>query len=94
MLLAEFLADPENEHKTQGNPKVRSNALHKTGQSFNCYLTASQAIEHARNLLQKAQLILDHDLEDAVVHVWNTSGEKLYVGMTHARKGTRRKKSQ
>jgi hypothetical protein len=33
---------------------------------------------------------------DAVVPVWNTAagGEKLFVGMTHARKGSRRTKKR
>lgn len=94
MLLSEFLADPENEHTMQGNPRVKCNALHKTGKSYNCYLTATEAIEHAQHLLLKAQLILERDIKDAIVHVWNTEagGEKLFVGLNHARKGSRRKR--
>jgi hypothetical protein len=38
---------------------------------------------------------LDHNIDDAVVHVWNqgTTNEKLYVGLHTARKGPRRKVS-
>jgi hypothetical protein len=46
----------------------------------------------ARNLLQKAQLILDEELEDAAVHVWNQGkdNEKLYCGLNQSRKGLRK----
>lgn len=94
MQLTEYLADESNAHSRQGNPHVKCNALYKTRQNVNCLLTATQAIEFAQPLLQKAQLILDDQLEDAVVHVWNQGeqNEKLYVGVTAARKGPRRKK--
>jgi hypothetical protein len=94
MLLSDFLADKRNAHKEQGNPVVACNALYKAAENFNCYLTAAQAIALARNLLQKAQLILDEKLDDAVVHMWNKgkANEKLYCGLNQARKGPRRKK--
>ncbi len=82
-------------HIKQGNPHVDCNALSKTRDSLNCYLTPAQAIEFARHLLQKAQLILDHQLEgERVVHIWNVGerSEKLYVGWNQPRKGPRRKK--
>jgi hypothetical protein len=98
MLLSDYLDDTEDTHKKQGNPVVACNALYKTEENFNCYLTPGQAIALSRNLLQKAQLILDEKLEDAVVHLWNTGkdNEKLRCGLNHARKGVRkvRKKSQ
>lgn len=93
MLLAEFLSEESNPHSKHGNPHVNCNALYKTRTNINCYLTASQAIEHARHLLEKAQLLLDNDVEDGVVHVWNQgeSSERLNVGLNQARKGPRRK---
>ena len=96
MTLSDFLANKDNAHAQQGNPSVSSNALYKPAENFNCYLTASQAVELARHLLQKAQLILDHDLEDAVVHLWNIgpANEKLHLGLNQARKGERRKPKQ
>ena len=94
MQLSEFLSSDDNEHAQQGNPAVKCNALYKTKDNINCLLTASQAIEFARHLLQKAQLILDSEIEDAVVHLWNQGehNEKLFFGLTKARKGPRRKK--
>jgi hypothetical protein len=92
MLLASFLADKDSAHRKQGNPHVVCNALYKGEENVNCYLTPAQAIELARNLLQKAQLILDEKLEDAVVHLWNQgkANERLYCGLNQARKGPRR----
>jgi hypothetical protein len=92
MLVAEFLADNGNAHKEQGNPVVGCNALYKAEENFNCYLPATQAIALARNLLQKAQLILDEKLDDAVVHLWNKgeANEKLYCGLNQGRKGPRK----
>ena len=94
--LSEFLAQPDNPHSQEGNPRVQCNALYKTRKNFNCYLTASQAIRLARYLLEKAQLILDNGIEDAVVHAWNKdeNNEKLYLGLNEARKGKRREKSR
>jgi hypothetical protein len=92
MHLAEFLSDPNNEHSVQGNPPLKCNALYKAEDNFNCYLTVSQAIAFARNLLLKAQLILDKNLDDAVVHVWNKgkSNEVLRCGLNKSRKGPRK----
>jgi hypothetical protein len=92
MLLSDFLADKGNTHKEQGNPVVACNALYKAEENFNCYLTPAQAITLARNLLQKAQLILDKKLDDAVVHLWNKgeANEKLYCGLNQGRKGPRK----
>jgi hypothetical protein len=72
----DYNADPNSLDKQQGNPSVSCNAIYKTETSFNCYLTPSDAIEFARNLLQKAQLILDEGIDDAVVHVWNSGKNK------------------
>ena len=47
------------------------NALYKNANNFNCYLTPPQAIALAQHLVQKAQLILDENLADAAVQLWN-----------------------
>lgn len=93
MHLSDFLADDQNPHSQAGNPCVVSNALYKTRQNFNCYLTPSQAIELARHLLAKAQIILDNDIQDTAIQVWNQGehSERIYLGLTKARKGGRRK---
>jgi hypothetical protein len=94
MLLSDYLDSEDNAHSEQGNPCVRCNALYKTKQNVNCYLTADQAMEFAQHLLDKAQLIMDNGIKDAVVQVWNQGehNEKRYFGLTTARKGPRRKK--
>lgn len=95
MKLSDFLAQEGNLHAQQGNPSVKCNALGKTAKSFNCYLKPVQAIELARHLLLKAQLILDAGIEDGVVHVWNVGeqNESLSFGLNQARKRSRRKKA-
>ena len=57
-----------NRHETEGNPSVTCNALNKTATSFNCRLRPNEAIQLARNILQKAQLILEEDITDGTVH--------------------------
>lgn len=96
MELSEFLADKSNQHSKDGNPSVTCNALYKTKDNLNCYLKPSQAITLARHLLAKAQVILDNNIEEAVVQLWNQgeSNETLYLGLTKARKGKRRKKAE
>jgi hypothetical protein len=73
---------------------VSCNALSKTKSSINCNLTPSQAITLARHLLQKAQVILDERLDDAVVQLWivGRNNERLSCGLTKRRKGPRRRK--
>ncbi|WP_144059883.1 hypothetical protein [Rhodopirellula sallentina] len=92
--LEQFQADEENDHKLQGNPKVQLNALYKTRDNINAQLTATQAIQLAQHLLQKAQIIIDNELSDATVHLWNqgSENETFYCGLTKARKGPRREK--
>jgi hypothetical protein len=96
MLLSDFLAQEGNAESAQGNPGVTCNALSKTEKSFNCNLTVAQAIALARHLLQKAQIIIDAELEDAAVQVYNIglNSERLSCGLTPARKGPRRKKNE
>jgi hypothetical protein len=96
MHLSEYQAQKGNRYAQEGNPSVRCNALSKTRKSVNVYLKPVQAIEFARHLLQKAQLVLQENIEDAVVQVWNVGedNESLSIGLTQARKGRRRKKGQ
>ncbi len=75
MKLSDYLADSNNAHKQQGNPTVEANALYKTEDNLNCYLTTTQAMNLAQNLLMKAQLIIEAGIDDAVVHLWNPSLE-------------------
>lgn len=95
MKLSEYLAQVGNQHTQQGNPHIKCDALYKTAKSLNCHLTPTQAIEFARCLLQKAQLILENNIEDANVQVW-TAGEhkkSLYFGLTVASKAQQHKKA-
>jgi hypothetical protein len=91
MRLSDYLASPNNTHKRQGNPAVTANALYKTENSFNCYLTANQAINLAQNLLMKARLLLDGGISDGAVQIWNEGeSEVVRCGLTKARQGPRR----
>jgi hypothetical protein len=76
------------------NLVVVTNAMYKTEDSFNCYLTSAQARQLAEHLLRKAELIENAGIEGAAVHVWSQGrdNEKLYCGgRSKARKGIRRK---
>jgi hypothetical protein len=66
--------------------------VYKTAENINVYLTPCEAIQLARNLLMKAQLILDEGITDAAVQIWNqgSDNETLRVGLIKARKGPRR----
>jgi hypothetical protein len=68
-------------------------ALYKKEDNWNCYLRPNEAIQLAIGILQKAQLILEENLDDAAVQLWSKgkSNETLYCGLTIARKGPRRK---
>lgn len=96
MTLNEFLATDGNSESAQGNPGVTCNALSKTEKSFNCNLTVAQAIALARHLLGKAQIIMDENINDAVVQLYNIGldSERLSCGLTHGRIGPRRKKKK
>jgi hypothetical protein len=96
MRLADFLDNTDDAEAVKRNPVVLTNALYKAKDSFNCYLTASQAISLARHLLEKAQLIVDAGLEDAAVQVWNQGedSERLYCGLIQARKGPRKSRKR
>ena len=75
MLLSQFLSDPNNPHKRDGNPCIKCNTVYKKDGSFNCYFTPTQAMEFARHILAKAQLILDNGIDDAGVHLWSMCAE-------------------
>ncbi len=91
MLTKEYKA---NKALKQPCPTVKCNALYKTKNNVNIYLTPSQAIELSRNILLKAQFILDKNIEDAGVQVWcqGANSEILGCGIDPLRKGPRRKK--
>jgi hypothetical protein len=93
MRLQDFLKDPGNEHKREGNRSAKCNALSKTGKSFNCQLTPDQATDLAQFLLQKAQLLRRNKIEDGTVQLWNVNenSETVSAGLIAARKGPRRK---
>jgi len=93
--LRDFLSDDHNEHSEAGNPSVKCNAISKTTKSFNCQLSPDQAIELARFLLEKAQLIRRNKIEDGAVQLWNVGidSETLSLGLMSLRKGPRRKKA-
>ena len=95
MKLSDYLAVTNSAHKQQGNPAVEVNALYKTRENINCYLTATQAMNLAENLLMKARLIQEEGIDDAIVHLWNqgANNETLYCGLNQARQGPRRKKT-
>ena len=96
MKLSDFLAQEGNAESAEGNPGVTCNALSKTEKSFNCNLTALQAVTLARHLLGKAQIIMDAGLDDAAVQLYNIGldSERLSLGLTTARVGPRRKKKK
>ena len=95
MKLFDYKATPDNADKRQGNPTVKANALYKTENSFNCYLTVSQAMNLAENILMKARLILDEGISDAAVQLWNAgNSEAISCGLIEARQGPRRSSPQ
>lgn len=84
--------------KERGNLSVKSNSLSKTRKSLNCLLTVEQARDHARHLVELAQLIEDSPkLKEAgaAVHIYNAglNSETIGVGLNKARKGPRRRRA-
>jgi hypothetical protein len=56
-------------HKETGCPGAKCQSIVIKPKSFNCYLSASQALELARDMLLKAQIILEYGDEDTdLVH--------------------------
>ena len=92
MQLSEYLDELKTQNKRDDNPTVKCNRLYKTEKGINCYLTPSEAVQFARHLLAKAQIIMDHQIEGCAVQVWNAGvkNEKLSFGLDVARKGGRR----
>jgi hypothetical protein len=92
MTLSEFTADPNNPHAVEGQLPLETNALYKAEDNFNCYLTVTQAMNLAENVLRKARMIQEHGLDDAAVAIWNTGrdNETLKFGLQKARQGGRR----
>lgn len=95
MKLLTLLKSDADSQTVKDNPSVKCNALSKTDKSLNIQLTPGQAIEFARHLLQKAQLLIDRDVEDGTVQVWcvGVDSEAVSFGLMPARKGPRRKKA-
>jgi hypothetical protein len=89
-------AQAAKRHDEEGNPGVKCNAQYKKDKSWNCLLKPNEAIQLARNLLQKAQLLLEEGVDDYAVHVWSAGpgNETLSCGLNVARKGPRRKKKK
>lgn len=89
--MRENVARAIKRNKEERNVKIRCNALYKVADSFNCKLKAADAVRLARAILQKAQILLDEDLGDGVVHLWNKGrdSEVLYCGLGSGRKGER-----
>jgi NAD-dependent DNA ligase len=92
MRLANDLAISSNAHDLQSNPAVEVSALYKTREHFNCYLTVTQAMKLAQNLLMKTQLIQEEGMDDIVVHLWNEGAENknLYCGLHETRQARQR----
>jgi hypothetical protein len=84
MQLSAFLANKNNPHRAAGQLPVKCNSLYVKNGNFNCYLTPSQAVQVAHNILEKAQLILDHEIEDTGVRLWvaNPKSGRVYFGLT------------
>jgi hypothetical protein len=68
---AEFNAKSPDDAEWRLNPKVKCNAVEMNSKYLSCHLYPSEAIELARNLLEKAKLIIDEGVEDAAVHLWS-----------------------
>jgi hypothetical protein len=68
------------------NRSVRCNRLYKTNQSLNIYLKPADAIQLAGYLLEKAQEILDGNLNDKAVQLYNAgkNTETLAVAVENA----------
>lgn len=95
MLYAEFdsLNDPRDK-----DVSLKCNSLSKTEKSFNCKLTIPQAIRLATTILQKTQILIDEEIPDGAVKLWNigSGNRSLLCGLDPASKpenGARRKRA-
>ncbi len=70
--LEEFLADPENPHKVEGQLGTNANAVYlpKTKKIVNVYLSPEQALRVARNLVQKAEMLISNNVQDCGIQLW------------------------
>lgn len=93
MLLHEFMSRAAGDPPKVKNPGVKCNALSKTPKSFNCNLLPQDAIQLADNLRKLAQVVIDNEIIDAAVQIYNIgeSSETLSLGLIKARKGPKKK---
>ena len=71
--LEEFLADPDNPHKTDGQLGTNANAVYlPSGEQsiVNVYLSPEQALRVARNLVQKAEMLISHNVQECGIQLW------------------------
>lgn len=76
-------------HREEGQAKVRCNAIYKNQKNLNVKLKATQALQLAKGLIQKAQILLEEEdglADDWAVHLWSTGGNRLYCGLSPATK--------
>ena len=95
MKYADFNAKSPDDAGWRLNPQVKCNAVEMRSKYLSCHLSPSEAIELARNLLDKAKVIIDKDLEDAAVELWSDAQtpNTLLCGIWPvARKGRRKKR--
>jgi hypothetical protein len=94
---ADFNAKSPDDAAWRLNPQVKCSAVEVSSKYLSCHLSPSEAIALARNLLDKAKLIIDEDLEDAAVHLWSdvvqTPNTLLCGTMPVARKGRKHKRA-
>ncbi len=62
----EFLSDPDNPHAVEGQLGTNANAVYlpKTEKIVNVYLSPEQALRVARNLVQKAEMLMANNVQD------------------------------
>jgi NAD-dependent DNA ligase len=92
MKLATDPAITRNACDQPGSAAVEVSAVCKTSESFDCYLSVTQAMRLAQHLLMKAELIQEEGRADSVVHLSNPGpeNERLYCRLHDAREGFQR----
>jgi len=79
-------------HRSEGQLNTKCHRVYKTGKSVNILLTRSEAIKVAANILRKASLLDDENLDcEWTIQLWTTDGSSLKFGLKPMKKGTRRK---
>ena len=69
----EFLSDPDNPHDADGQLGTNANAVYlpSPGKTLvNVYLSPEQALRVARNLIQKAEMLISHNVQNCGVQLW------------------------